>query len=163
MSDRPDGLRLSQPGNEAAEQSLEGTAFGADSGPSALIDEASYTPVPLGAMRAFGDSGAFLPARTGARPGNQLRPGSKGSRLRPHDGDDLLRGLGLKAGHLTEPLDDLLVGLQELPEFAFQLSKVLLQQGHFIQLHAQHALLYRRQPARQGSFQIRLAGAKFAC
>ena len=137
MSNRSDGLMMSQARHQSTIHDLENTAFGSDRSIGGLIENAPHMATAFRGTMALRYFRALLISGTSTHPGGQVLGRSKGSSRGPDFGDDLLRGIDSQTRYFRQSLDGVFVLSQEGRYLLLQLVPLLFDELQSLQRHFQ--------------------------
>jgi len=137
MGNGPDGLIMSQARDRAARDNLEDASFGLHGGVGGLIENAPHVAVAFWRPVAVVHARALLVSGAGAHPRGELLFGRKGRCSGTDFGNDLLCGVHSQTGHLRQPLDCILVRMEQTGHLLVQLADLLLEELQLLQRHLQ--------------------------
>src|SRR5215472_11572367 len=126
MGNHSDGLIMPQTRHIATMENFEDAPFVLDRRVGGLIENAPHGAVALRRPVATADSCGLVVSGAGSHPGGEVSLGWKGRCCGTHLGDNLLRRIDTQAGHLSQPLDLVLVGTKEIGNLLVELANLLV-------------------------------------
>jgi hypothetical protein len=137
MRNRPDSLIMSQARDRTAIDNLEDTSFDLYGGVSSLIENAPHVAIALRGPAAVVHAPALVVAGACTNPGGETFLGRKYRCSGTDFGNDLLRRVHTQTGHLSQPLDRVLVLAEQTSHLLVQLADLLLEELQLLQHHLQ--------------------------
>ena len=137
MGNGPDGLIVSQTRDRASIHDFEDASFGSGCGVGTLVENAPHVAVALRRPVAVVHARTLFVAGACTNPGGQTFRRRKRCGGGADFGDDLLRRLHTQPRHLWQPLDGVLVRMEQTGQFLNQSIDLLLEELQLLQRHLQ--------------------------
>ena len=158
----PDCFVMSQAWNETTVHDLEDAPLAFDCSIRSLIENTAHLAVALRRVPAAVHTRALFLSWACSYPRGELFGGGEGSCFGTHFGDNLLRRIHSEPGDYRQPLDCILVPLEQTRDLLVQLTDLLLDELQVVKRHLNQPTIDRvdLRTGTQRVMQLRRRGAQ---